>query len=68
MVVNLGYYAGLRKGVENITLYQLLQYEDATQTGQMDLIPCPVLRFPDVQGGHDQDLDSHRLMSSYWKF
>ncbi len=68
MLINLGYYAGVKKGVENITLYQLLQYEDETQTGQMDLIPCPVLLFPDVQSNHDQDLDYHRQMASYWKF
>ena len=28
MIVNLGHYAGLKKGVENLTLYQLLQYEE----------------------------------------
>lgn len=28
MVFNLGYYAGVKRGVDNLTLYQLLQYEE----------------------------------------
>lgn len=67
MVINLGYYAGVKKGVENITLYQLLQYEDETQTGQMDLIPCPVYYLiPHVPNNQERHSGPKLLRDIYW--